>query len=109
MPSTPRDADTGVSTPPPITKELASKTTCIVCKKPARASSIYCSDACILKHAQDSLGSHSPSTKADSKEKLPEKPYSESRVCRHSPLHGHTFFVLIIFCDYLLSYCANVF
>ena len=28
---------------------------CIVCKKEARPTSIYCSDACILKHAQESL------------------------------------------------------
>ncbi|GLH06868.1 CXXC-type zinc finger protein 1 [Gryllus bimaculatus] len=28
---------------------------CIVCKKEARPSSIYCGDACILKHAQESL------------------------------------------------------
>jgi hypothetical protein len=28
---------------------------CIVCKKEARPSSIYCSDSCILKHAQESL------------------------------------------------------
>ncbi|XP_047525577.1 death-inducer obliterator 1 [Pieris napi] len=50
------------------------KAGCIVCKKPARASSIYCSDSCILKHAQDSL-----SSKID----VPGKPAdksSESRV-----------------------------
>ncbi|XP_047984747.1 death-inducer obliterator 1 [Leguminivora glycinivorella] len=45
---------------PPASKVLSSKTSCIVCKKPARASSIYCSDACILKHAQDSLGNQTP-------------------------------------------------
>ena len=28
---------------------------CIVCKKEARPASIYCSDSCILKHAQESL------------------------------------------------------
>lgn len=28
---------------------------CIVCKKAARTSSIYCSDECILKHAKESL------------------------------------------------------
>jgi hypothetical protein len=28
---------------------------CIVCKKEARPTSIYCSDSCILKHAQESL------------------------------------------------------
>ncbi|XP_045448734.1 death-inducer obliterator 1 [Melitaea cinxia] len=69
------------TTQPAITKELASKTTCIVCKKPARASSIYCSDACILKHAQDSLGSQTPTSKSEnSSGKAPEKPNSESRV-----------------------------
>ncbi|OWR47744.1 Death-inducer obliterator 1 [Danaus plexippus plexippus] len=70
----------GVSTPTAITKELPSKTTCIVCKKPARASSIYCSDACILKHAQDSLGSHSTAPNNDSTSGKNEKPNSESRV-----------------------------
>ncbi|CAH2102372.1 unnamed protein product [Euphydryas editha] len=69
------------TTQPAITKELLSKTTCIVCKKPARASSIYCSDACILKHAQDSLGSQTPTSKNEnSVGKAPEKPNSESRV-----------------------------
>ncbi|CAK1540120.1 unnamed protein product [Leptosia nina] len=45
------------TTPPGGLKDLM-KAGCIVCKKAARASSIYCSDACILKHAQDSLGSN---------------------------------------------------
>lgn len=49
----------------PLLRENTSKTSCIVCKKPARASSIYCSDACILKHAQDSLGNQSSPTKPD--------------------------------------------
>ncbi|XP_047535468.1 death-inducer obliterator 1 [Vanessa atalanta] len=81
VPTTPKET-TGVSTPQPaITKELASKTTCIVCKKPARASSIYCSDACILKHAQDSLGSQTSTSKIENTSgKAPEKPNSESRV-----------------------------
>ncbi|XP_039752411.1 death-inducer obliterator 1 isoform X1 [Pararge aegeria] len=71
----------GVSTSQPaITKELTTKTTCIVCKKPARASSIYCSDACILKHAQDSLGSQSASKTDTSSGKPLEKSNSESRV-----------------------------
>lgn len=41
---------------------------CIVCKKSARAGSIYCSDECITKHAQDALVSTklgSPSTKSE--------------------------------------------
>lgn len=40
-------------------------TTCIVCKKEARASSIYCSDSCILKHAQVSLSIISKPQSAD--------------------------------------------
>ncbi|XP_068626187.1 death-inducer obliterator 1 isoform X3 [Battus philenor] len=62
-----------------LAKELGSKTNCIVCKKSARASSIYCSDACILKHAQDSLGSQGPS-KTDETGKVSDKLKSESRV-----------------------------
>ncbi|XP_047109427.1 uncharacterized protein LOC124777919 [Schistocerca piceifrons] len=34
--------------------DVGSVTSCIVCKKEARQSSIYCSHACILKHAEES-------------------------------------------------------
>lgn len=69
------------TTPLSANKEATSKTSCIVCKKPARASSIYCSDACILKHAQDSLTNQVPATKADGGEnKSQEKHKPESRV-----------------------------
>ncbi|XP_061709027.1 protein piccolo-like isoform X2 [Cydia pomonella] len=71
------EVDTDQSPPllvsPSASKAVSSKTSCIVCKKPARASSIYCSDACILKHAQDSLGNQTPGkpdhdkTKSDSR------------------------------------------
>ncbi|XP_045511639.1 death-inducer obliterator 1 [Colias croceus] len=44
------------TTPQATPAKEGGKSNCIVCKKPARASSIYCSDSCILKHAQDSLG-----------------------------------------------------
>lgn len=65
----------------PAAKSASSKTSCIVCKKPARASSIYCSDACILKHAQDSLGNQSPGGKPDGDKSDPqEQKKSESRV-----------------------------
>ncbi|KAI8438667.1 hypothetical protein MSG28_011088 [Choristoneura fumiferana] len=65
----------------PAAKSASSKTNCIVCKKPARASSIYCSDACILKHAQDSLGNQSPTGKPDGDKSDPQdKQKSESRV-----------------------------
>lgn len=33
---------------------------CVVCKKEARNSSIYCSDACILAHAQETLTKDKP-------------------------------------------------
>ncbi|XP_072940862.1 uncharacterized protein pps isoform X2 [Epargyreus clarus] len=69
-----------VVTPPPVTKDVSSKTICIVCKKPARASSIYCSDACILKHAQDSLSSQIMPSKVDNVGGKTDKPHSESRV-----------------------------
>ncbi|CAB3368135.1 Hypothetical predicted protein [Cloeon dipterum] len=43
------------SQPPPLVQTPVKKVSCIVCKKPARTSSIYCSDDCILVHAQDAL------------------------------------------------------
>lgn len=40
----------------PVQKQLPVEfLTCIVCKKPARPNSIYCSDDCIRKHAQNAL------------------------------------------------------
>lgn len=41
---------------------LSGVTQCVVCKKEARNSSIYCSDACILTHAQESLTKDKPAT-----------------------------------------------
>ncbi|XP_026759086.2 death-inducer obliterator 1 [Galleria mellonella] len=76
-----RSDSEGAINPPPITKDaLSSKTICIVCKKPARASSIYCSDSCILKHAQDSLGSQGSSKSEGQQGKSQEKQKSDSRV-----------------------------
>lgn len=59
---------------------------CVVCKKEARNSSIYCSDACILAHAQETLtkekpvpsGSNIKSTKSSATETKATKP--EARV-----------------------------
>jgi len=59
---------------------------CVVCKKEARNSSIYCSDACILAHAQETLtkdkpmpsGSNIKSTKSPATETMKAKP--ETRV-----------------------------
>ncbi|XP_013197109.2 uncharacterized protein LOC106140123 [Amyelois transitella] len=67
----------GTPTTSNVNKTPSSKTGCIVCKKHARVSSIYCSDACILKHAQDSLTNQSP-IKADVNKGQDKK--SESRV-----------------------------
>lgn len=64
----------------PLHKENMFKTTCIVCKKSARASSIYCGDACILKHAQDSLGTQGTPSKSEAEGKTHEKIKPESRV-----------------------------
>lgn len=72
--------DTKTPTTPVLSKDMGSKSSCIVCKKSARASSIYCSDACILKHAQDSLGNQDP-TKGDESGKIQVKAKTESRVC----------------------------
>lgn len=64
-----------------LLRDTGSKTVCIVCKKPARAISIYCSDACILKHAQDSLGNQTSPNKSDMEAgKSQEKQKSDSRV-----------------------------
>lgn len=58
-----------------------TKTSCIVCKKPARASSIYCSNTCIWKHAQDSLGNQNPPCKDEGDPgKSTDKQKAESRV-----------------------------
>lgn len=47
---------------PVVTSTLvvSGVTQCVVCKKEARNSSIYCSDACILTHAQESLTKDKP-------------------------------------------------
>jgi len=42
---------------------------CVVCKKEARNSSIYCSDACILTHAQETLTKDKPVTPTGSNAK----------------------------------------
>ncbi|XP_063395302.1 protein piccolo [Cydia fagiglandana] len=77
-----QEVDTDQSPPllvsPPASKAVSSKTSCIVCKKPARASSIYCSDACILKHAQDSLGNQTPGKPDGNRDH--DKTKSDSRV-----------------------------
>ncbi|XP_038208455.1 death-inducer obliterator 1 [Zerene cesonia] len=67
------------NTPQATLAKEAGKSNCIVCKKPARASSIYCSDSCILKHAQDSLGVQSATKSNIISGKSAEK-VSESRV-----------------------------
>ncbi|KAL4712637.1 hypothetical protein ACJJTC_007934 [Scirpophaga incertulas] len=70
-----------VSTSHIVGKDSPSKTSCIVCKKAARATSIYCSDACILKHAQDSLSSQPSPGRADTDSDKPQtKLKSDSRI-----------------------------
>ena len=44
------------------TTPVAGVTQCVVCKKEARNSSIYCSDTCILAHAQETLTKESKPT-----------------------------------------------
>lgn len=61
---------------------------CVVCKKEARNSSIYCSDACILAHAQETLTKDKPAPTSSSAKPVkttvtPEtiiKPKPEARV-----------------------------
>lgn len=64
------------------TVPISGTTQCVVCKKDARNSSIYCSDACILAHAQETLtkdkpvptGSNTKFTKAPATEITKVKP-----------------------------------
>lgn len=44
----------------PSAVPISGTTQCVVCKKEARNSSIYCSDACILAHAQETLTKDKP-------------------------------------------------
>ncbi|XP_072754551.1 uncharacterized protein Pps isoform X2 [Anoplolepis gracilipes] len=57
---------------------------CVVCKKEARNSSIYCSDACILAHAQETLTKDKPVPTGSKSTKSPltetTKAKSEARV-----------------------------
>lgn len=61
---------------------------CVVCKKEARNSTIYCSDACILAHAQETLtkekpvpsGSNIKSAKSPAIETVGAKSPQETRV-----------------------------
>lgn len=49
-----------------------SGTLCVVCKKNARTSSIYCSDVCILAHAQESVKDKpSPNPNPNKSQKFP--------------------------------------
>lgn len=47
------------------------KKLCIVCKKPAREDTIYCSDPCILKHAQ--MATKNPEEKEPKAKEVPKK------------------------------------
>ncbi|XP_034940332.1 death-inducer obliterator 1 isoform X2 [Chelonus insularis] len=61
-------------------------TQCVVCKKEARSSSIYCSDTCILMHAQETLtkdkpvNQQIPSKTVKTSADVPTKPSSDARV-----------------------------
>lgn len=64
---------------------IAGVTQCVVCKKEARNSSIYCSDACILLHAEETLTKESkPSPACQTKTAVMSsdgpKPVMEARV-----------------------------
>ena len=52
-----------------------SNLSCVVCKKPSRPNSIYCSDDCIRKHAQNAT---KPSTVVRSDVKKSESNKSET-------------------------------
>ncbi|XP_008550107.2 uncharacterized protein LOC103573034 isoform X2 [Microplitis demolitor] len=56
--SSPQSSEKSGKPMPSVKQNVSSSlavTQCVVCKKEARSSSIYCSDACILTHAQETL------------------------------------------------------
>lgn len=55
---------------------------CVVCKKEARNSSIYCSDACILAHAQETLTKDKP-VPSGSNIKSAKLPTTETMKTKH--------------------------
>lgn len=52
-------------TPAAVESEPSTTLNCLVCKKPARASSIYCSNDCILSHASKTTPTQSTSSSAE--------------------------------------------
>lgn len=55
-------------------------TLCVVCKKEARKSSIYCSDACILAHAETTSSKPSPSPQVKTPKADGAKVKSDARI-----------------------------
>ncbi|XP_047353606.1 uncharacterized protein LOC124950662 isoform X1 [Vespa velutina] len=53
---------------------ISGTTQCVVCKKEARNSSIYCSDACILAHAQETLTKDKPVATSSNSKTLKQSP-----------------------------------
>nr|XP_050852623.1 death-inducer obliterator 1 isoform X2 [Vespula vulgaris] len=53
---------------------ISGTTQCVVCKKEARNSSIYCSDACILAHAQETLTKDKPVATSSNSKALKQSP-----------------------------------
>ncbi|XP_043496042.1 titin homolog isoform X2 [Polistes fuscatus] len=53
---------------------ISGTTQCVVCKKEARNSSIYCSDACILAHAQETLTKDKPIATGSNSKMLKQTP-----------------------------------
>lgn len=78
----------------PAVSEEATPNACIVCSKPAKPSSIYCSDDCIRKHAgsvpmvkpdkaKDRRPSVAPSTSATPTEPIPSSPNPSTETVKH--------------------------
>uniref|UniRef100_A0A182T981 PHD-type domain-containing protein n=1 Tax=Anopheles maculatus TaxID=74869 RepID=A0A182T981_9DIPT len=59
------------STASPSAVDVAS---CVVCKKQAKPSSIYCSDDCIRKHASNTVANALPASKAENPKERPNVP-----------------------------------
>ncbi|KAL7727010.1 hypothetical protein ACLKA6_010053 [Drosophila palustris] len=53
----------------------ASDVACVVCKRPARANSVYCSDECIRKYAQSAIQAQTvPKTPEPAQQTVPQAP-----------------------------------
>lgn len=71
-----------------ITQETSTVGSCIVCKNPARQSSIYCSDDCIRKHAQNALVTSKTMTTINLSNPGPTTPVQSITTVKSKPIES---------------------